>query len=218
MLLAQACPPRQPDTPPSRGQLTAQVPSGLLADQLGGARLLLSGLLTWSLACLSAAAAPASASPFTFLLATRAALGLAQSVFMPGVSALAARWFDSAHRSRGTGTIYASFSAGSVLGLVLTPPLAGAVGWARAFAVLGAVGAAAAIAALARLPREPSEWRRKVEEREAAAERAGQPAAAGHSGRRAAAWRGRSQLALLIFAHSTISLIFFICQARGRGL
>lgn len=65
------------------GYLCGQIPSGLAADRVGGARLLMLGFLAWSLASTSMAAAGGSAAPFAFILLSRAALGLGQSCMMP---------------------------------------------------------------------------------------------------------------------------------------
>ncbi|KAL4425822.1 hypothetical protein ABPG75_009838 [Micractinium tetrahymenae] len=75
-----------------------------------------------ALPCRSPAAS--STSPFAALVAARAALGLAQSCIMPSVAAIAARWFPAVIRGRCTSIVYASYSVGTVLGLILTPLLA----------------------------------------------------------------------------------------------
>ena len=137
--------------------LLPQVPSGVVADRVGGARLLLTALLLWSSACLLTATVAMAPSPFAALVVVRGALGLAQSCFVPAVSALAARWFDPGHRARSTSEVYACYSAGTVAGLVVAPLLAaGAAGWQGAFAVLGGVGVVYALAVLPTLPRERS--------------------------------------------------------------
>lgn len=71
------------------GYVLGQIPAGLLADRLGGAHLAAVGLGLWSLACALVSLVPSSGTPFVVLLATRAALGLAQSGLMPSMSALA---------------------------------------------------------------------------------------------------------------------------------
>lgn len=182
-----------------------QVPAGLLADRTGAARVLTAGVALWSLAGGALWLAPASADPLRYMLASRAALGLAQSVLMPGVSAAAAQWFPPARRGRLVSSAYSCHSAGTVAGLVATPALAQAAGWPAAFAVLGAAGAAAAAAA----------WRGLPAERGAPGGGGGGPAAGG-ARRRALARPSAAalgSLALLCWTHSVISFGFFVLQA-----
>lgn len=130
------------------GYVIGQVPAGLLADSVGGARLLAVSLLAWSLCSIASGAAAATPAPYTALLASRAALGLAQSALLPAIAALAARWFIPGERSSRTSGVFAAYSVGTVVGLLATAPLAEAAGWPNALAAWGVAGAASGTAAL----------------------------------------------------------------------
>lgn len=171
-----------------------------MADGLGGIRTLTIGLLVWSLASMAMAAAPLVANPLTFMLLARAAVGLAQSVMMPAVSATAAQWFQPADRAAKTSSVYAWYSLGTVAGLVATPAMAQAIGWPAAFGVFGAAGAATALVAMQLLPAERPTVRQAGEKR-----RGGLPfdAMRRHAG----------ELALLCWTHGVIGYGFFVLQA-----
>lgn len=134
------------------GYVIGQVPAGMVADRWGGAQTLCGGLIAWSIAVMALAAVPIVPWPLTFILGARAALGLAQSVMMPGVSAAAAQWFPPAQRGSRTSGVYAWYSLGTVTGLCLTPATAAVTGWPTAVLLFGAIGAIWGIIALRSLP------------------------------------------------------------------
>lgn len=68
-----------------------QIPAGVVADRYGGVHVLLAGLACWSSMTGLNPLARYAPYPLQALLVMRAALGLAQSVMMPSVSATAAR-------------------------------------------------------------------------------------------------------------------------------
>jgi hypothetical protein len=80
--------------------LPPQIPLGVAADRVGGARLLIACLFLWSLASLLFYRTPTMRNPLAYMLAARAALGLGQSCIMPAVSSLSARWLPPDQRSR----------------------------------------------------------------------------------------------------------------------
>ncbi|PRW59116.1 putative anion transporter chloroplastic [Chlorella sorokiniana] len=190
------------------GYVLGQIPAGLLADRIGGAHLAAAGLFTWSAACLLFARVPAAANPLAALLVARAALGLAQSCLMPAASALAARWFPPATRSRQTSTVYSAYSVGTVAGLALTPLVAQHVGWASTFTLFGLAGLAAAAATSLGLPTE-GPTTAAAQPSQAAGQRAGQ----GSSPWSKPSWETVQHLGLLCFTHSVISWNFFILQS-----
>lgn len=123
-----------------------------MADRLGGASTLVTGLVAWSLASSAFAAAPFVVSrgenPLPFMLATRFLLGLAQSVLMPGVSATASQWFSPQERAVKTSSVYAWYNIGTVIGMSGAPILAEAVGWPFAMLSFGCVGVVGGLAAM----------------------------------------------------------------------
>jgi MFS family permease len=68
-----------------------QIPAGVVADRFGGVHVLLAGLACWSTMTGLNPLAGYTTHPLQTLVVMRAALGLAQSVMMPSVSATAAR-------------------------------------------------------------------------------------------------------------------------------
>ena len=83
-----------PTTPTSRPTLfSCQIPAGFLADAVGGERVILMGLVAWSLAN---AATPLAAqlhgeAALATLLLVRALFGVCQASGQPSVSAVCAR-------------------------------------------------------------------------------------------------------------------------------
>lgn len=71
-----------------------QIPAGVVADRYGGVHVLLAGLLCWSTMTGLNPLARYTTHPLQTLIIMRAALGLAQSVMMPSVSATAARYMQ----------------------------------------------------------------------------------------------------------------------------
>ncbi|MEO2193595.1 MAG: MFS transporter [bacterium] len=127
------------------GYLLGQMPAGHWADKFGGPKTLMMGMLVWSVFGSATMAMPLVASPVAALLVLRGGLGLGQSVLMPAISATAAQNFSAAERGDKTSGIYACYSLGTVLGLVVTPLLAEAVGWMGCVVAVGIVGIAIAV-------------------------------------------------------------------------
>ena len=127
------------------GYLVGQMPAGHWADKFGGLRTLMLGLLVWSLFGVVTMAVPLMASPVVALLLLRGGLGLGQSVLMPSISATAAQNFSPAERGDKTSGIYAFYSLGTVLGLVVTPLVAEMVGWTGCIGAVGVVGISIAL-------------------------------------------------------------------------
>ena len=168
--------------------LIGQVPSGLLADRFGGARVLLAGLAAWSAATAltaaaamppetllggsaAAATATATATAVAALYASRLLLGLSSACAMPATTAAAVEWVPAPARAGAVAGVYAWFNLGGVAGLALAPRLAAAAGLPAAFLAAGAAGllwAAGSAAALAAagLGRHRQEWlQHELEER-----------------------------------------------------
>jgi ACS family hexuronate transporter-like MFS transporter len=110
--------------------------SGLLADRLGTRRALSIAVIAWSIAAM----AHAFAQGFWGFFVARACLGLTEGPNLPTAFKAIAEWFPRAERSMATGLI----TAGTGLGLILAPPVAGLltanVSWHAAFIVPGAAG------------------------------------------------------------------------------
>lgn len=128
------------------GYVVGQVPSGALADRVGGLRVLTTGLALWSVATTAIAlTASCGAAALPALVALRGLVGLAQSCMMPAVAAAVSHAVPSHARAGSTGLVYACFSLGTVVGLGASPLLAHRLGWQGVFAAYGALGLAAAV-------------------------------------------------------------------------
>jgi ACS family hexuronate transporter-like MFS transporter len=113
-----------------------QLVSGLLVDRLGTKRSLSIAVVWWSLAAM----AHALAQGFWGFFIARACLGLTEGPNLPAAFKAIAEWFPKHERSMATGMV----TAGTGLGLILAPPLAGlltaALSWHAAFLVPGLAG------------------------------------------------------------------------------
>lgn len=114
------------------GQLLA----GVFVDRLGTKRALALAVIWWSIAAMS----HAFARGFGGFFLARAFLGVTEGANLPAAFKAIAEWFPKHERSMATGIV----TAGTGLGLILAPPVAGllvaAFGWQYAFLVPGAAG------------------------------------------------------------------------------
>ncbi len=114
------------------GQLLA----GVFVDKLGTRRSLSLAVIWWSIA----AVAHVFAASFGGFFLARAFLGITEGANLPGAMKAIAEWFPRAERSMATGLV----TAGTSLGLILAPPVAGTLayhfGWQAAFIVPGVAG------------------------------------------------------------------------------
>jgi ACS family hexuronate transporter-like MFS transporter len=114
------------------GQLLA----GLFVDRLGTKRALAVAVFWWSIAAMS----HAFARGFGGFFMARAFLGFTEGANLPAAFKAIAEWFPSHERSMAAGIVV----AGTGLGLILAPPVAGLLvahfGWQTAFMVPGAAG------------------------------------------------------------------------------
>jgi|APGre2960657444_1045066.scaffolds.fasta_scaffold00277_10 ACS family sodium-dependent inorganic phosphate cotransporter len=129
-----------------------QVPAGVLADRLGGPRVLLFGLALWSVATALLPLARHSPAPLLALVLARAVFGLGSAVALPATSATVSMLVPAARRASSLSAIYACFNLGSIVGLSVTPVLIAVRGWPFAFALFGVLGTVWAALASALLP------------------------------------------------------------------
>ncbi|MEW5299788.1 MAG: hypothetical protein WDW36_002766 [Sanguina aurantia] len=133
------------------GYLAGQLPAGQLADRFGGDRVLMVGLLLWSLATAAtglASSVPASMS-FAVAAAARLSMGFFSAAAMPAVSAMASRWVPQSSKASTIAVIYACFNLGSVFGAMVMPLLAERFLWQGTFAVSALGGVMWALGGLA---------------------------------------------------------------------
>ena len=131
--------------------ITAVLPLfGRLADMVGRARILTTGLLLFVGSSLVVALAPT----FPVLVASRALQGIGASMFMATIMATAVTAFPSGQRGRVLGLIGSIVAAGTLLG----PPLGGllteAFGWRSIFVVNLPIGLLGAVGTFLFVPRD----------------------------------------------------------------
>ena len=126
--------------------------AGIVADRFSKPLIVCASLFAWS----AVTWATGQATTYDHLLATRAAMGLAEAFYIPTALALIADHHASATRSRAIGLhqigIYLGVMLGSLGGFVADSP---ALGWRWGFSTIGLVGVAYAVP-LVFVLREPS--------------------------------------------------------------
>lgn len=113
-----------------------QAVAGLFVDRFGTKRALRLAVIWWSIAAIS----HAFARSFWGFFAARAFLGITEGANLPAAFKAIAEWFPRAERSMASGLV----TAGTGLGLILAPPIAGLLAvhysWQAAFIVPGIAG------------------------------------------------------------------------------
>ena len=186
------------------GYILGQIPAGVLSDRIGGIKALLFGLFVWSLFGVLMVGIPLAASPILALLALRCGLGLGQSVLMPGISATAAQSFAPTERGDKTSGIYACYSLGTVIGLMITPVLADVAGWLGCLGAFGALGIVCCMCSSAILSKDKNNtWTESIDNNKNITIKP-------HFGK----FRTHAKdLSLLCWTHAVIGFGFFVLQA-----
>jgi len=120
------------------GYLMTQVLGGLLADRVGGKKVLGFGVVWWSAATVLTPAAASLGLPT--LLAARACMGIGEGVAMPAMNSMLSRWVPGVERSRSLALVYSGMYTGSITGLALSPGLIHAYDWPSVFWIFGSLG------------------------------------------------------------------------------
>jgi len=120
------------------GYLLTQVVGGLLADKIGGKKVLGFGVVWWSLA--TAITPIAAAMGMGPLLVARAAMGVGEGVAMPAMNSMLSRWVPGQERSRSLALVYSGMYTGSITGLAFSPALIESFGWPSVFYIFGSLG------------------------------------------------------------------------------
>lgn len=121
------------------GYLVSQLPGGYIVSRYGGRAILPAGVVIWSVAT---AAVPVLASTVAGLCISRAAVGLGEGVAPSSATDIVARAIDPKERSRAISFIFGGLHVGSLLGLLVAPPIIEEFGWPVVFYIFGGIGLA----------------------------------------------------------------------------
>ncbi|KAL0289854.1 UNVERIFIED_CONTAM: putative anion transporter 6, chloroplastic [Sesamum angustifolium] len=121
------------------GYALSQLPGGWLAKVFGGRKVLEVGVLVWSLAT---ALVPLLAGFMPGLIFSRILVGIGEGVSPSAATDMIARSIPIEERSRAVAFVFGGLSVGSVLGLLLAPPLIQNYGWGSVFYIFGSLGLA----------------------------------------------------------------------------
>ncbi|PWA42310.1 phosphate transporter 4,5 [Artemisia annua] len=119
------------------GYAMSQLPGGWLSKIFGGRVILQFGVLAWSLAT---ALVPLVAGFMPGLVLSRILVGIGEGVSPSAATDLIARLIPLEERSRAVSFVFGGLSVGSVLGLLLAPPLIESFGWESVFYMFGSFG------------------------------------------------------------------------------
>lgn len=126
------------------GYMGAMIPTGWLANRIGGKLLLGFALVGWSVfTFLTPIAASLS---FAMLIATRIAMGMGEAASFPAVYNLFARWLPPTERTRAVAFNLTGVALGTVFALSTTGWLVATRGWQSVFYVFGGAGLMFAVA------------------------------------------------------------------------
>jgi predicted MFS family arabinose efflux permease len=135
------------------------LPFGVLVDRTHRVRLLVLAVCLWA----ATMVATGLATSYTFLLATRLALGVLIAVAGPAIASLTGDLFPSAQRSRIYGWILTGELVGAGAGLLVAGDLGMAIGWRVTFFLLAAASVVLAFFLHRSLP-EPARHQPQVTE------------------------------------------------------
>ncbi|MED6146589.1 putative anion transporter 6, chloroplastic [Stylosanthes scabra] len=121
------------------GYALSQLPGGWLAKIFGGRKVLEVGVLVWSVAT---AFVPLVSGYMPGLLLSRILVGIGEGVSPSAATDLIARSIPLEERSRAVAFVFGGLSVGSVMGLLLAPPLIQSLGWESVFYLFGFFGVA----------------------------------------------------------------------------
>ncbi|KAK6126925.1 hypothetical protein DH2020_039340 [Rehmannia glutinosa] len=125
------------------GYALSQLPGGWLAKTFGGSKVLEVGVLVWSLAT---TLVPVVAGFMPGLIFSRILVGIGEGVSPSAATDMIARFLRRTipieERSRAVSFVFGGLSVGSVLGLLLAPPLIQNYGWGSVFYIFGSLGIA----------------------------------------------------------------------------
>lgn len=120
------------------GYMAAMIPSGWLANRIGGRLLLGGALVLWSLFTFMTPVA--AAISLGVLVTTRIVMGAGEAATFPAVYNMFARWLPATERSRAVAINLAGVPLGTVFALSASGALIAAFGWQSVFYAFGGAG------------------------------------------------------------------------------
>jgi len=120
------------------GYTATQTPAGWLCTKYGGVRVLLAGVLLWSIGTLIAP--PAAQYGILALCATRLFVGLGEGLAPSSVTNVMSRKIPGTERARAVSVVFGGLDVGSAVGLLICGPLIKHFGWQSVFYVFAALG------------------------------------------------------------------------------
>lgn len=120
------------------GYMAAMIPTGWLANRVGGRLLLGGALIAWSaFTFLTPIAASLS---FAALIATRILMGVGEAASFPAIYNLLARWMPGPEKSRAAAINLTGIPMGTIFALLVTGWLVEHHGWQSVFYAFGGLG------------------------------------------------------------------------------
>lgn len=116
------------------GYLLTQIPGGFLAAKFGAKKVLLTGVVVWTLFDLSTIFV---ASSFNVLFLARVGMGVGEGILFPCMHQIGGAWYPLQERSRLVAFVSAGSDLGTVVAMVVSPALMKAYGWPRIFEFFG---------------------------------------------------------------------------------
>lgn len=120
------------------GYMIMQVPSGWLANRIGGVAILGFAVVWWSLFTMLTPLAALVSVPL--LIATRIALGLGEAATYPAAYYLYGRWVPERERSRAVALLLSGIPLGTLTALLSSGWMVSRFGWQSVFYAFGLLG------------------------------------------------------------------------------
>lgn len=120
------------------GYMLFQVPSGWIANRIGGRIVLGIAVLWWSVFTILTPAAAMISLPLLFL--ARIAMGLGEAAMFPAAYNIYGRWVPPAERSRAVAILISGIPLGTLFAYTTTGWIVSRYGWPSVFYVFGVTG------------------------------------------------------------------------------
>ena len=120
------------------GYLISGIPGGFLSSRYGGKRVMTFAALFWSL--FTVLTPWAAYHSYAALVVCRVFLGVAEGMAWPAVHQLMSVWFPAAELARAISFFTSGSYFGTVITMLLSPPMISAWGWPCVFYVFGGLG------------------------------------------------------------------------------